>query len=60
MGIKRHTPEEIVHQVAPKLRYWSAREWPGLMRFGRSVLPNRRIIVGASTMGVWAKANCKN
>ena len=29
------------------------------MRSGRSVLPNRRIIVGASTMGVWAKGQLK-
>ncbi len=54
MGIKRHKPEEMATKL--RLKYWSAREWPGLMRFGRSVLPNRRIIVGASTMGVWARA----
>jgi hypothetical protein len=48
MGIKRHEPEEIV----TRLKYWSAREWPGLMRFDRSVLPNRRINVGVSTMRV--------
>jgi hypothetical protein len=37
------------------LKCLSAREWPGLIRFDRSVSPNRRTVVGASTIGEWAK-----
>ena len=56
MGIKRHTPEEIV----TKLRQVEVLVRQGMARIDairQSVLPNRRTIVGASTMGVWAKAN---